>query len=216
MLPSGWRGWSYAELQALSIDAVALSQLMRDLRLTYFTFRTPRQLKPQQIRFTPRQMDRLRLLACAAAGIVKEQPCVARKAPFLLDEELLQLSERVEAARKQGQLDYVLRRAAMLHADVAMSSGSELFDSGSAQLVGAVQRLTISVEDGRNTATYFGAIHWDIARSLLDVVRPAGDPMVLLWYQATSTWMQAAAITKTPTISFRASASFPGTRRCCS
>ena len=91
----------------------------------------------------------------------------------------------------QGQLDYVLRRAAMLHADVAMSSGSELFDSGSTQLVGAVRRLTIGVEDGRNTATYFGAVHWDIARSLLDVVRPAGDPMVLLWYQATATWMQA-------------------------
>jgi tetratricopeptide (TPR) repeat protein len=165
---------------------------MRDLRLSYFTFRTPRQPKPQQIRFTPRQMDRLRLLACAAAGIVREQPCVARKAPFLLDEELLQLSERVETARKQGQLDYVLRRAAMLHADVAMSSGGELFDNGSPQLVGAVRRLTIGVEDGRNTATYFGAIHWDIARSLLDVVRPAAaTPMVLLWYQATATWMQA-------------------------
>ncbi len=183
--------WSYAELQALSIDAVALSQLMRDLRLSYFTFRTPRQPKPQQIRFAPRQLDRLRLLACAAAGIVTDRACVSRRAPFLLDEELLRLSERVEAARKQGQLDYVLRRAAMLHADVAMSSRSELFDNGSTQLVGAVRRLTISVEDGRNTATYFGAVHWDIARSLLDVVRPAGDPMVLLWYQATATWMQA-------------------------
>jgi tetratricopeptide (TPR) repeat protein len=186
-------GWSYAELQALSIDAVALSQLMRDQRLSFFTYRTPRQPKPQQIRFMPRQMDRLRLLACAAAGIVKEQACVARKAPFLLDEELLLLSERVAAARKQGQLDYVLRRAAMLHADVAMSSGSELFESGATQLAGAIQRLTISVEDGRNTATYFGAVHWDIARSLLDVVRPAGDPMVLLWYQATAAWMQAGA-----------------------
>jgi tetratricopeptide (TPR) repeat protein len=184
-------GWSYAELQALSIDAVALSQLMRDLRLSYFTFRSPRQPKPQQIRFTPRQLDRLRLLACAAAGMVKEQACVARKAPFLLDEELLTLGERVEAARKQGQLDYVLRRAAMLHADVAMSSRAELFESRAPQLFGAVQRLTISVEDGRNTATYFGAVHWDIARSLLDVVRPAGDPMVLLWYQATGMWMQA-------------------------
>jgi hypothetical protein len=138
-------------------------------------------------------MDRLRLLSCAAASIVvTDRSCVLRKARFLLDEELLLLGERVEAARKQGQLDYVLRRAAMLHADVAMSSGSELFDSGSTQLVGAVRRLTIG-EDGRNTATYFGAIHWDIARSLLDVVRPAGDPMVLLWYQATATWMQANA-----------------------
>ena len=84
-------GWSYAELQALSIDAVALSQLMRDLRLSYFTFRTPRQPKPQQIRFAPRQLDRLRLLACAAAGSVTDRACVSRRAPFLLDEELLRL-----------------------------------------------------------------------------------------------------------------------------
>ena len=51
--------------------------------------------------------------------------------------------------------------------------------------------MTVRVEDGRDTATYFGAIHWDIARSLLDVVRPAGDPMVLLWYHTTASWMQA-------------------------
>ena len=73
-----------------------------------------------------------------------------------------------------------------------MSSRSELFDnSTAASVAGAVQRLTISVDDGRNKAMYFGAVHWDIARSLLAVVRPAGDPMVLLWYQATAAWMQA-------------------------
>ncbi len=38
--------WSYAELQALSIDAVALSQLMRDIRLNYFTVRRPRAAGP--------------------------------------------------------------------------------------------------------------------------------------------------------------------------
>jgi tetratricopeptide (TPR) repeat protein len=73
-----------------------------------------------------------------------------------------------------------------------MSVALELFDSGAApQVAGAVQRLAIRIEDGRNTATHFGAVHWDIARSLLAVVRPAGDPMVLLWYQATAAWMQA-------------------------
>jgi len=98
----------------------------------------------------------------------------------------------VAAASQQGQLDYVLRHAAMLHADVATSSAPELFDSRTAaQVVGAVNRVTIHIEDGRNTATNFGAVHWDIARSLLSMVRPAGDPMVLLWYQATAAWMQA-------------------------
>src|SRR5512145_854671 len=63
--------WSPGDLQALSLDAVALSQLMRDLRLNYFILRRPGQKVTEQIRFTPRQVDRMRLLACAAAGIAK-------------------------------------------------------------------------------------------------------------------------------------------------
>jgi tetratricopeptide (TPR) repeat protein len=184
-------GWSYAELQALSIDAVALSQLMRDLRAKSFIIRRPGQKVTQQVRFTPRQFDRIRLLACAAAGAAKQRECVSRKTLLLLDDELLQLNDVVAAAAARGQLDYVLRRAAMLHADVAMSSGSQLFDSDDSRVAGAVNRVTIRVDDGRDTAVLFGAIHWDIARSLLDVVRPAGDRMVLRWYQATGSWMQA-------------------------
>jgi tetratricopeptide (TPR) repeat protein len=134
----------------------------------------------------------MRLLACAAAGIAKQRDCLRRKSLQLLDDELLQLSDIVAAAAERGELDYVLRRAAMLHADVAMSSRKEVFDeTAAASVPGAVQRLTISVDDGRNTAMYFGAVHWDIARSLLAMVRPAGDPMVLRWYQATAAWMQA-------------------------
>ena len=162
---------------------------MRDLRLNYFILRKPGQKVTQQVRFTPRQVDRMRLLGCAAAGIAKLRDCLARKTLLLLDDELLQLNDVVAAATARGQLDYVLRRAAMLHADVAMSTRSMVFDSDQAQ--GAVRRVTIRVEDGRDTAIYFGAIHWDIARSLLDVVRPAGDPMVRLWSHATASWMQA-------------------------
>jgi tetratricopeptide (TPR) repeat protein len=184
--------WSVAELQALSVDAVALSQMMRDPRTNFFTVRRPGQRDAQRIPYTSRQLDRMRLLACAAAGIAKQRECLARKSLQLLDDELLGLNDVVAAASQQGQLDYVLRRAAMLHADVAMSSAPELFDSRpAAQVAGAVNRVTIHIEDGRNTATNFGAVHWDIGRSLLAVVRPAGDPMILLWYQATAAWMQA-------------------------
>ena len=188
----GIAGWSYAELQALSVDVVALSLIMREPRTNFFTVRRPTQRVPQRIPFTYRQLDRMRLLACAAAGTAKQRDCLLRKSLLLLDKDLLQLSDVVAAATEQGQPDYVLRRATMLHADVAMSSGPELFDTGIAsQVAGAVHRVTIHVEDGRNTATHFGAVHWDIARSLLAVVRPVGDPMILLWYQATATWMQA-------------------------
>jgi tetratricopeptide (TPR) repeat protein len=183
--------WSHGDLEALSVDVVALSQLMRDLRRNYFIIRRPGQKVTQQVRFTPRQVDRMRLLACAAAGIAKQRDCLLRKALLLLDDELLQLNDVVAAAVARGQLDYVLRRAAMLHAVVAMSTRSTVFDSDYRPADGAARRVTIRVEDGRDTATYFGAIHWDIGRSLLDVVRPAGDPMILLWYQATASWMQA-------------------------
>ena len=183
---------SYADLQALSADAVALSLIMREPRTNFFAVRRPGQRVPQLIPFTYRQLDRMRLLACAAAGVARQRDCLLRKSLLLLDKELLQLSDVVAAATEQGQPDYVLRRAAMLHADVAMSSGPELFDTVIAsQVAGAVHRVTIHVEDGRNMATHFGAVHWDIARSLLAAVRPAGDPMVLLWYQATAMWMQA-------------------------
>ena len=45
--------WSYGDLQALSVDAVVLSQLMRDLRINFFNLRRPGQKVTQQIRFTP-------------------------------------------------------------------------------------------------------------------------------------------------------------------
>jgi tetratricopeptide (TPR) repeat protein len=190
--------WSHGDLQALSVDAVALAQLMRDLRLSYFIIRRPGQKVTQQVRFTPRQVDRMRLLACAAAGLAKQQrDCLLRKTLLLLDDELLQLNDAVAAATARGQLDYVLRRAAMLHADVGMSTRSIAFDREYRPPDGAARRVSVRVEDGRDTATLFGAVHWDIARSLLDVVRPAGDPMVLLWYQATATWMQATGYHET-------------------
>src|SRR5687767_6132469 len=178
--------WSYGDLQALSVDAVVLTQLMREIGRNFFTVRRPGQRVPQQIRFTPRQLDRMRLLACAAAGIAKQRGCLLRKTLLLLDDELLQLNDVVAAAVARGQLDYVLRRAAMLHAVVAMSTRSTVFDSDYRPADGAARRVTVRVEDGRDTEIYFGAIHWDIGRALLDVVRPAGDPMVLLWYQATA------------------------------
>jgi tetratricopeptide (TPR) repeat protein len=178
-------------LQTLSDDVIALTLLIRDPRLSYFTARTPAQRTPQQIRYTPRQMDRMRILMCAAAGIVDGRFCRERKARAQLDADLIELGDRVAAARKQGDGDnYLMRRGAMLHADIAMWTTAALADGGP-QEPGASDRLTVSVDDGRQMSTYYGALHWEIARSLVDAVRPRGDPMVRLWYHATAAWMQA-------------------------
>ncbi len=49
-----------SELQALWLDTAALAQLMREPRESFITIRTSRQSKPQQVRFTPNQLRRMR------------------------------------------------------------------------------------------------------------------------------------------------------------
>lgn len=183
--------WSQGELRELSLDTWALALLMRDPRSSWFTVRTAGQRTSQTVRYTPRQLERMRILMCAAAGIVKERFCMQRKALAQLDDDLLRLGELAARSRRQGDSNYVLRRGALLHTDVAISPGAEVFEEISPRTTGASQRITISIEDGRGRSTYAGVIHWEIARTLLDAVRPTGDPMVRRWYRATAAWMQA-------------------------
>jgi tetratricopeptide (TPR) repeat protein len=165
--------------------------LMRDPRLSYFTVRTPRDRVTRQVQFTPRQLERLRTLSCAASGTIQERYCLQRKALAQLDDELVRLGEAVAAARQRGEENFILERAAMLHADVAMLSGGQVFDRDVSRDAGGSRRITISVDDGRETATYFGVLHWEIGRALVAEIRPRPDPTVRLWYHATSAWMQA-------------------------
>jgi tetratricopeptide (TPR) repeat protein len=51
-------------------------------------------------------------------------------------------------------------------------------------------QLRIAVEDGRETSLRVAALHWELARALLDGVKPEPDEMVRRWYVATSGWMQ--------------------------
>jgi tetratricopeptide (TPR) repeat protein len=85
---------------------------------------------------------------------------------------------------------YVMRRAALLHADVAMSqphAAVEPFDARSRPTVGPAT-WRIDILDGRGLDAGLTALHWDIARLVLDQFRP--DPMVRAWYRATAAWMQ--------------------------
>jgi tetratricopeptide (TPR) repeat protein len=78
----------------------------------------------------------------------------------------------------------MLKRAALLHADIAMLQ----LDTGRVPF-GSTQLL---VEDGRGTPQG-GGEHWEIARSLLDSItpNPSSDDMVRQWYIATSAYMFA-------------------------
>ena len=198
--------WSNSDLGTLLIDEGVLVRLMRDPRLVSFQSTTPeivdcspceasetaqpRKIRPPRtIRYTDPQLHRLRVLACAAAGTVTERECVLLKAPKEIDAELSRLAALAAASRERGDDNYVLRRGGLLHADAAMLTATSLLplDSGGPA---ADQPIRVHIADGQQTDIGLGEIHWEIARHLLDRVRPERDAMVNLWYRATAAWMQ--------------------------
>src|SRR5262249_23146411 len=102
-----------------------------------------------------------------------------------------------DEAKTQGDENYVLRRGALLHADIGMRSTGTIVPVGASAPLGP-QRVRMHISDGLGDDLYSSAPHWDVARMLLDHVRPAGmnkaapgrDEMVRQWYRATAAWMQ--------------------------
>ncbi|MCX6550253.1 MAG: hypothetical protein NTY02_04450 [Acidobacteria bacterium] len=94
-------------------------------------------------------------------------------------QEILGLSED-ESVR--GDATRILKRAALLHADVAM-----FIVPMSPSSIGCLARSTVLVEDGRSVGSGCAGTHWVQGRALLDAVKPdpRKDPMVRLWYYAT-------------------------------
>jgi tetratricopeptide (TPR) repeat protein len=198
--------WSGAVLGTLRTDEAVLGRLMRDPTLSSFVFLNPettdcptcqisdparpRQIRPpERIRYAAPQLHRLQVLACAAAGLLETKVCVRLKADQEIDGQLTQLATLAAAATRRGDANYVLRRGALLHADVAMLSATSLFPLGT----GAPKRgepVRVHIVDGQQTIIAMGEHHWAMARALLDAVRPAHDAMVMLWYRATGAWMQ--------------------------
>jgi tetratricopeptide (TPR) repeat protein len=91
----------------------------------------------------------------------------------------------------------LLRRGAVLHADIAMLAR---FDDVVAPTPQA-SRLAIPsvvVDDGRATGFAANSVHWEIGRHLIDLmIRPdllrAPDEFMSLWYRAASEFMIAGA-----------------------
>ena len=215
--------WPSGDLRALWIDANVLVQVMRNPKLAKFVVHAEGQSSGTEIRYTPIHVRRLRVLACAASGAVVEPACMDLKAGGDLDAGLLALSALAREARLRGDDNYILRRGALLHGDVEMLAqppsvpssttsdprGALTFSppgyrrSGSpasatqTQPTGP-QRIRMDVADGLHTDLGQSPVHWELARMLLDYVKPSGvdraapgrDGMVLQWYRATAEWMQ--------------------------
>jgi len=189
--------WSNADMRMLWIDASAIVQLMRNPKAASFSVRAEGETRAQPIRYTPAQLRRMKVLSCAAAGRIGDIDSVCADAAGELDPDLMRLGMLSRAAKLRGDDNYILRRGALLHADIAMLAPRAGEPMNSMPGPGPRQ-LRLEIADGRGVDLFLVATHWELARMLLDDVRPAGstkpapgrDEMVRLWYRATAAWMQ--------------------------
>lgn len=191
-------GWPNANLRELWIDANVLVQTMRNSKADRLLVRAEGQKTATQIRFTKLQLRRLRVLACAASGALVETECMAMQAGNELDPELEQLAVLAHASKLRGDDNYILRRGALLHGDVGVLAPLAMAAPPSSPPSAGPQRFQLQISDGREVGFRQSAVHWEIARMLLEFVRPRGsdraapgrDEMVRQWYRATAAWMQ--------------------------
>jgi hypothetical protein len=194
--------WTNTELRGLWIDVNVLSQLMRNPRLGRFVVQGEGQRAATEIRYTSFQHRQLTAFACAAAATLADPTCIEMKATNSLDADLTRLAQHAGAERaRTGDANYVVRRGALLHSDIAIFQPHAPVDPfGSSPTTPAVGPTTwrVDIADGRGLDAGLSAVHWDIARLALDQVRPQGsdrpaperDGMVRAWYRATAAWMQ--------------------------
>jgi tetratricopeptide (TPR) repeat protein len=210
--------WSNTDLSTLWIDLKVLIELMRNPRAVNFAVTPSGEIiYPARGRakslYSSSTEARLRILACAAegiaGGIVPTNPaCAAFKPVETLDADLRTLASAAAEGRGVGADNYVLKRGALLMADIATLSpkgsstrskpSSSPFPMSSRSFpVKGSRSVLVKMSDGQATDIGDGAVHWAIAQTLLDAVRtrngekpaPQRDPMVRDWYRATAAWL---------------------------
>ncbi|HKB11940.1 MAG TPA: hypothetical protein VKD69_14865 [Vicinamibacterales bacterium] len=192
--------WSPEELRALWADAQFLSALMRNLKLARLSV-NDRSRGALAIVYPSAELRRMRAFACAVSGRLASPDCIAMHANDLIDDDLRRVAADAAAARdRTGEDNYILRRAALLHTDVEVILRPELIETrpSSGRSLPGPHLVRADTQDGVSMNVREVAIHWEIARMLLDRVRPKDadrpqpgrDPMVRDWYRATAAWMQ--------------------------
>ncbi|HXI31981.1 MAG TPA: hypothetical protein VNG89_26265, partial [Vicinamibacterales bacterium] len=192
--------WPGDDLRALWADAKFLVALMRNLGLTRFSIEDPRGSVVNI--YSPVLLQRMRAMACAAIGRLASRDCVAIHASDNLDRELHRMADNAGSDRERtGEDNYLLRRAALLHADIEIIARPEFTAAAtvrSARPLPGPQQVRADTIDGVSINVREVGIHWEVARAMLAAIKPkgadhpqpGGDPMVRDWYRATVTWMQ--------------------------
>jgi hypothetical protein len=196
--------WSTGDLRQLWIDTNVLARLIRNPKASSFSLRAEGQPPAQAIHYPPVAFRRLQVLACVAGGQaanpdLSESSSRCREIGALnsVDADLQELARRAYASAQRHDDNYILRRGAILEGDVAMllPGGAEPISTSNGP---APDRFRMNLSDGQGLAFRRVAVHWELARMLLDYIKPVGadrvapgrDDMVRDWYRATAAWMQ--------------------------
>jgi tetratricopeptide (TPR) repeat protein len=190
---------SNADLKILAIDATSLIRILRSPGLAAYNapFAVLYEREPggQSFRYTVRELTRLKQLACAVGGFLDAEPCEWTKATIASDAVLLSLSRAAAAVRTDTNANFIIRRAVLMHSDVAMMG---LAVPAALDLNAGSPTVRMAFSDGQQTALTQAGLHWELARRLMDQVAgagstkpaPGGDAMARHWYIATSAWLQ--------------------------
>ena len=134
------------------------------------------------------------LVRAVEAGTPKDQQDIRVRGGYRLSPRQVQaLLGLTDGEAEHGDVNRLVKRGAMLHADIAMLSQEGLVTAAEPSVPGAPSgRAPIRVSDGRVRGTDEADRHWTMARTLLDIVAPdpSRDQWVYQWYRAAAARMR--------------------------
>jgi tetratricopeptide (TPR) repeat protein len=173
--------WDRNTLWLVWMDVGSIVSLVREPNILVFS--TPREPEPFSGIFRVPQPSRLPM----------------RVIPYGR-EDIRRLQAIAKDVMNRGGENRILKRGAVLHADLAMV-GSESVDSNPARRPRS-STILLLIADGQQTGVDDANVQWEMGRRLLDKVRPKGtrklgadpgaDETVRRWYLATNGYMQAS------------------------
>ena len=118
---------SNAELQVLFVDATTVIRILRNPNLASESAGVPISVPsgragqtPRPVPYTPREISRLKQIGCAVGGFLEARPCEWTKLEVARDAVLSSLSSAATAVRRDMNANFIVRRAGLMHTDVAM------------------------------------------------------------------------------------------------
>jgi len=192
--------WTTGDLRLLWGDVRVLTILLRNRKASRFLI--PDGGRTIEVLYPPSLIRRMRLLACASVGRLADADCFALRAALELSLPMRRLAEHAAEDRaRTGEDNYILRRAAILHADIEVLAPSAAAPAPAPRPVPPIlgpKQVRIDTSDGVSLNVREVGIHWELGRAVLDQVMPKGaqrpqpgrDAMVRDWYRASAAWMQ--------------------------